>query len=511
MNLDHLTPEKRELAEKLIAVKRSEVERNPLLNFHACPVQCKGLRLTPQDDVEACRPHPKQDEFLLSKDPIKAFLGGNQSGKTTCGIVDDIIQAVDEAVLPDHLKQYKKWKPPFRCRIVTPDFTGTMEGVVFEKLREWIPREQIVGGQWDKAYSKQLRKLRFANGSWFDFMTFEQDLDKFGGTTLHRIHYDEEPPENIRKEGRMRLMKFGGDEIFTMTPLQGMTWMHEGVYERRFEDGVTVVQVDMDDNPHLDAAAKVLALEGLTEEERQARKEGKFVHFAGLVFPEFRQEHVVEPVSRDTLKDFDTFVVAIDPGLNYAGAVWIAFDESNAAVVFEELFLVNTDMARMSEAIHAKNREWGIEPTYYVVDPSSRIRGMVTGSETAQTELGRFGIHAIPGQNDHEAGAFQIKRRLQAQPSPALLLAKNCQELIKEIRKARKADTPDGKFKLLKDSSPNARNEVLDALRYGLMSRPWMWVPERDAPRHKPWTPNNAPDMAWSQSVPLYDNASDFF
>jgi phage terminase large subunit-like protein len=443
-----------------------------------------------------CKPHPKQHAFLSSRAQIKAFLGGNQSGKTTAGILDDLIQALDEDILPDRLKPYKKWKPPFRCRIITPDFTGTMEGVVFEKLREWIPRSQLEGGEWAKAYSKQNRKLRFRNGSWFDFMTFEQDLDKFGGTTLHRIHYDEEPPEPIRKEGRMRLMKFGGDELFTMTPLQGMTWMYEAIYERRHEDGYMVVQVDMDDNPHLDPEARRAALDGLTKEERDARKEGKFVHFAGLVFPEFTNDHIMEPVGLDVLKGMDAIVVALDPGLNYAGATWIAFDTENAALIFDELFLLNTDIARMSEAIHRKNREWGLTPTYYVIDPSSRIRQMNTGLETAQTEFNRFGIYAIDGQNDHEAGAFQIKRRLQASP-PALRVTKNCQEWINEVRKARKADTPDGKFKLHKDSNPNARNEVLDASRYGLMSRPWMWVPERDDPGHKPWTPNQAPSWDW--------------
>ena len=72
-------------------------------------------------------------------------------------------------------------------------------------------------------------------------------------------------------------------------------------------------------------------------------------------------------------------------------------------------------------------------------------------------------------------------------------LTTNVTELIREVGRARKADTPDGTFKLLKESSPNARNECLDALRYGLMSRPWMFVPERDGKRGR-WTQGVAPD-----------------
>jgi hypothetical protein len=49
-------------------------------------------------------PHEKQAEFLRSRDRFKWMLGGNQSGKTTVCTVDDLIQAVDEDALPDHLK-----------------------------------------------------------------------------------------------------------------------------------------------------------------------------------------------------------------------------------------------------------------------------------------------------------------------------------------------------------------------------------------------------------------------
>src|SRR4051794_21298169 len=171
--------------------------------------------------LEGFWPHRKQQVFLGSSDRIKAFLGGNRSGKTTAGILDDLIQAVDEKSVPKHLKGFKKFTPPFSCRIVSPDFTETMEGVIFEKFRQWVPKDQLLGSSWEKAYDKTRRKLNFSNGSQFSFMTFEQDLDKFGGRSLDRVHYDEEPPEAIRKECRARLDRPGTDELFTMTPLAG--------------------------------------------------------------------------------------------------------------------------------------------------------------------------------------------------------------------------------------------------------------------------------------------------
>src|SRR4051812_16129260 len=59
--------------------------------------------------LETFWPHRKQKLFLGSTDRIKAFLGGNRSGKTTAGILDDLIQAVDEKRVPEHLKAFKKF------------------------------------------------------------------------------------------------------------------------------------------------------------------------------------------------------------------------------------------------------------------------------------------------------------------------------------------------------------------------------------------------------------------
>ena len=231
--LDSLSPAERKEAEKLLAELQAKYVANPLLRYE---------------------PHPKQQEFHRAKTYIKAFLGGNRSGKTTAGIVDDIIQAVDVDVLPDHLREYKKFDPPFHCRIVCPS-EKIMESIVFQKLREWMPRGQLIGGEWGKAFSKSQRTLTLKNGSYFDFLTYEQDVDKHGGAAKHRIHYDEVPPQAVWNEGKMRLADYeGADALFTMTPLDGLNWAYEELWlpweKKKLKDGF-IVTVDIDDNPYL--------------------------------------------------------------------------------------------------------------------------------------------------------------------------------------------------------------------------------------------------------------------
>jgi phage terminase large subunit-like protein len=422
------------------------------------------------DPLQFFYPHEKQVQYLSSFDPLKAFLGGNRSGKTTAGIVDDIIQTVDRDSLPDHLKPYKKWEPPFYCRIVAPDFVSTMEGVIFQKIKEWAPKAQLKGGSWETAYDKQRRLLRWENGSWWQFLTFEQDLDKHSGAALHRVHFDEEPPEDIRAECQMRLIDYGGDELFTMTPLMGMTWMFDKVWERRHLEGYTVVQVDMDDNPHLNQDAKTRLLEGLSEEERKARKEGRFVHFAGMVFPEFRDSyHTVDPPDPRTVRD-QSVVVGIDPGIRWTGICFVAFDDENYALVFDELFLEQKTVPEVAEEIRSRLATWGVTPDFYVIDPSARNRTQIN-ADAVEAEFQRHGIFAVHGQNDRESGILTIKRRLQSDP-PSLLVSTACKELIYEFGRYRidpKASQKDSSaFEVVK-----VDDHVLDAMRYALMSRSW--------------------------------------
>ncbi len=455
--LQNLTDAKRKEARELLERYETALRSNPLLGY---------------------RPHPKQKVFHSSHEQLKAFLGGNRSGKTTAGILDDVIQAVDEDCLPPHLAAYKKWQPPFYCRIVVPDFTSTLEGVIFQKLREWTPREQLAGGAFDKAYDKTRRKLSFKNGSWMDFLTFEQDLDKFGGAALHRVHYDEEPPANIRRESTMRLIDYGGDEIFSMTPLHGMSWMYDAIYEPWTKGQLreaTVVLVDMDDNPHLDEKTKLKALEGLTREEREARKSGRFVHFAGMIYGEFsRNFHVIPEI--EAIPPNSRIYVGIDPGIRHqAAAIWTYLTPDDDLVAFDELALQGHTVKQVAEAIKLINHKHGeIRPDWYVIDPSAKNVMHQTG-RSDQMEFTDNGILTILGQNSVTAGINRVKERLE---NNRLHVTANCKTLIDQFRKYRWA-TPTRSEDDPKEKPVKADDHLLDALRYVVMSRPYSsQVPE---------------------------------
>lgn len=463
-----LHPDDEDFAKRLSRVRQA-YDDNPLLDF---------------------RPLYEQQKAFLSagRIRIKLFAGGNQSGKTVTGLADDLIQCVDREALPEHLRPFKFWEPPFRCRVVTPSLGETMESVQ-EKLRELVPKDQLVGGGWDTAYAKSRRSLQFKNGSYIQFLASEQDVDKHAGWTGDRVHFDEEPPgehgRRIFQESSMRILRRKGQLTFTMTPSFGMSWIYDDVWMRALEepDRIFAVQADMDLNPTLDALTKREALSGYSEEELAARKEGKFVHFAGLVFPEFDEDkHVVDPPKPEHLKE-QKVIVGIDPGIRFTGVVWGAFDKENDAILFDELILRNATPENVATLIKDKNKHWDISPRWYVIDPSARNRATVNADQV-EAAYARAGIRCAHGQNSLEAGCFEVKRRLQGN---RITIARNMKRWLWERARYRHDPKPDGSFGVLSED-----DHVLDASRYLLMASPTKPHAPKSNARRARFTPNFA-------------------
>lgn len=161
-------------------------------------------------------PHAKQELFHRSLAKIKLYIGGNRSGKTHGGVVEDIYRL--KGIHP-----YRKVpEGPVRGRAVCVDFRQGINEILIPKFRQLIPPSLLIGGSWDRSYNTTEKKLTCSNRSTLEFMTYEQSTDAFAGTSRHFIHYDEEPPKPIYNECQARLIDTDGDAYLTMTPLLGM-------------------------------------------------------------------------------------------------------------------------------------------------------------------------------------------------------------------------------------------------------------------------------------------------
>lgn len=471
--LDDYPPEKQKEIQDLLDQLQEAQASNPLYGYN---------------------PLPHQDKFHRATTKIKMLRAGNRAGKTCGGIVDDIIQCVDADALPEKLKLYKRWEPPFKCRVVAPKFNENHEGVIFPTIREWVPKQQLKGGGWDKAFSKQRRMLHFENGSWIQFLTYEQDLDAFAGAALHRVHFDEEPDGEkglqIFRENMMRLADYSGDFLMTLTPLFGVSWSHDEIFEKAPDEPgrITIVSADSLDNTHVNREELLAEFAQMSKEERQARQRGEYVHFAGKFYGEFHDDsHVVKPPSPQHIRD-QNVVVGIDPGLNRTGIIWVAFDNDNVALAFAEFYPEQMVVAEVCKEIHRVNAIWGVTPDYYVIDPSARNRATVNAEQVQNAYL-RGGIPTISGQNDRAAGILEVKRRLQQK---GFYVSEKLVNLRREFHRYRKDPNSKDEFAAVKKD-----DHLLDALRYVALSRVWTAPGEFRAEGPTGWVPGTAPDSAY--------------
>lgn len=416
-------------------------------------------------------PHEKQIKFHSSKKKIRLYIGGNRSGKTVGGICEDIWWATGRHPYRDTPE------PPVRGRIVSVDFVNGIEGIIRPEVARWCPLSDLRGGSWSDAYDKVTRTLHFENGSFIEFKSYDQELEKHAGTSRHFIHFDEEPPQDIYIENLARTVDTGGNIWFTMTPVEGMTWIFDTIYMagKKGDDLIDVIEVDMTENPYLQEGEVQAFLGGLDKDERDARVHGKFVQLGGLVYKHFDAEkHVIEPFKPN--KEW-LWVASLDHGFNNPTAwLWHAVNPDGRVFTFYEHYESGQTIDYHARRVHEINKSLGRAPEYYIGDPSIRNHDPITGTSIHQEYI-KYGIPITLGNNDVVAGINRVARYLKdgADGKPNLLITKNCVNLITELTRYRWKTYANKKLQNQNNAQEQAHKKndhAADSLRYFIMSRP---------------------------------------
>jgi phage terminase large subunit-like protein len=424
-------------------------------------------------NINNYKPHEKQQMFHESHAPKRQFVGGNRSGKSFAGAAEAIWYGKGE-----HLYKRLPWDVPTRGRIVTVDFKQGWEKIIKPLLQALIPKTMLIDGSWDRSFNKDLHTLTLDNGAFIEIMSYEQELDKFAGTSRHWIWFDEEPPKEIFTECMLRLLDTEGHWWMTMTPVEGMTWTYDDIYSRYGIDPyLFVVEVDMDDNPYLTTEGKELALSGLSQEDLDARKHGKYISIGGLIYPEFDQyKHVIEPTG--TPPGWLRFDM-MDSGLrNPTAWLFACVDREGTVIILDEHYEAGRIVSHHAKIVKEKDESFGA-PAYRVGDPSIVSRNPVTGT-SIQLEYVFNGVPIIPGNNDVSAGILRLKTYLsgsvvEGSKSPKLYICRNCVNLIWEMRKYRwkRWAHKQLNYERNRPEEPVKKDDhACDALRYGIASRP---------------------------------------
>lgn len=403
-------------------------------------------------------PLESQSAFHSSDKPGRFFVGGNRAGKTVAGVLEDYFW------LTGNHPWLATPTPPVHGRLVTVDFKNGMDKIILPALSQWIPPSELKNGSWEDSFSRHDALLTLRNGSKLEIMSHEQPLEKFAGAARHFLHIDEECPKSIFTECKARLADYNGRWWFTMTPVEGMTWVYEDLVVGTPES-VYMVQASIHDNVYISEEGMETLVGDLSEQDKRVRAHGEFVPKGGLVLREFNYErNVLNPgVPPKTWQ----WYVSIDAGYNNPAAIlWHAVrPQDGILITFAEHYKAEWTIKMHAERIKELNQQFRKSPFLYVGDPAMAQRQQTTGL-SIQVEYRQYGIPVVHGSRDVNAGIDKMNEYLR---QGKWYITKECPNLLKEIRQYRWKTYTSPKMEDLnnKREEPHKKNDhAIDSCRY---------------------------------------------
>lgn len=440
-----------------------------------CRIEAEQKRRQENDKLAAYntgeKKHEKQLAFHKCKKRNRWVFGGNRSGKTECGAVECVYMARGTHPYRENRRDVQGW--------VVSLSTQVQRDVAQKKIlqylrRDWIEDIVMISGRKDAPEHGIIDFIRVKNvlggSSVIGFKSCDQGREKFQGTSLDFVWFDEEPPEDVYLECRMRVIDRKGDVFGTMTPLKGLTFVYNEIYlNRRGDPEIWYEFMEWRDNPYLDED-EIRAVEGAMDEKTlQSRKYGKFgADDAGLVYPEFEESiHVIEPFAIP--KEWQDNI-SIDPGLNNPlSAHWYAVDYDDNVYVVAEHYEAGRDIDYHAERIKEISERLG-----WHTDGKGRVCALID-SAAKQRTLGSIksvvelfyerDILVNPNvEKDLFSGIARVKSYLNLKNGlPNLYIFPSCVHLISELKGYRWGSG---------DAPRKVDDHSLDEMRYYLMSRP---------------------------------------
>lgn len=414
--------------------------------------------------------HQKQVAFHKCPKKNRWVFGGNRSGKTECGAVEAVYMA--RGIHP-----YRQNKDNVFGWVVSLS-QQVQRDVAQQKVLSyinpsWIEDVTMLSGKKDSLKYGVIDQIRiknvFGGTSVIGFKSCDQGREKFQGSSLDFVWFDEEPPKDIYDECRMRVLDRRGDIFGTMTPLKGLTFIYEEIFlNKNNSPEVWCEFMEWGDNPYLNAEEVDALTSSLSDDVLESRRYGRFKSNTGLVYGEFDENvHVIEPFSLPSEWQ-DT--ISIDPGLNNPlSAHWYCVDYDGTVYVVAEHFEAGKDVAYHSERIKQISRSLGWKSDsngrYSALIDSAANQKTLASNKSVTELFYENGIAVNPTVNkDMFSGIQRVKQYLKiVDGKPRIYIFKSCVNLIRELKSYWWGDG---------DNPKKVDDHCLDEMRYYLMKKP---------------------------------------
>jgi len=312
-----------------------------------------------------------------------------------------------------------------------------MENVLVPLYRSLLPRDPceingrqwpgLKGGSWDEAWSKEDRQILFADGSFIEIKSYDQDIKTFEGPKRHIIAHDEEPPQPIFNANMARQIALEQNLIFAFTPLDYSQWLWNFLYlGSQTNKDIELFAASHEECDHVNE--QVLAsIEANIHDpaERAARLKGEWTYVAGRILKEYGDHNLVEPFK---IPSHFVYSLIFDPHDDKPTAWNLFADDPHK----ETTYVVDEgneegDVELISKKILARVGHAWIEN--WACDPSSRRRGKIWGKEERLFDLfSEYFPSLIEANNNVVEGIDALRNMVKqlAGQSPRFRVFKNC-------------------------------------------------------------------------------------
>lgn len=411
--------------------------------------------------------HQKQIKFHQCNKKNRWVFGGNRTGKTECGAVETIWLLRGNHPYKKNKKNVLGWAVSLSTQV--------QRDVAQSKILSYLPKEWIAdivmlsgkkespaSGVIDKIYIKNV----FGGISVLGFKSCDQGREKFQGTSLDFVWFDEEPPYDIYLECKMRVIDRCGELFGTMTPLKGLTWVYDEIYlNQKKDDEVWYENISWQDNPFLDKKQIKKLMSQMSDDEIDARCNGKFTFSGGMVYSNFDDENIMEPF--DISKNLYD-MISIDPGFrNALSCHFYARDSDGNIFVIAEHYAENLTVQEHSAAIKniASRLDWprDYDGKLCALIDSAGLQKTLASQKSVVDLFFENGIKTNPKvKKELLPGIQKVKQYIKdANGVRKLFVFKNCTNMIREIK---------GYFWGDDDVPIKKDDHCLDELRYYIMS-----------------------------------------
>lgn len=415
------------------------------------------------------RPHWHQHLFHRNGDKMRRLAeAGNRSGKSEAGIVEDVAWLLGERSWYKHSFDIKTRnpetgeiyvverheghefhpfvrigipKPPNKILVLVENndiiaevFTGKA-GKIWDYLPQGCVAKKIHGG------GGVVTGLELVNDSVIQFDTissFKLNPQSHESKDWDAIHMDEPCPQPMYNANARGLADRNGKAWFTLTPLRepwiGDTFFgdknnakdrpKEHVGDLVDDKGEIVaknhtfaIRWTMDENSYNSKEGIDAYLATLDEDEREARRFGIPLAFAGMVYRDFDKggKHILQELPKgwkaynDPPKDYSIFVT-IDPHQKTDfHALFMAVDPLGNYYLYDELKTIN-DTRSFANAI--KPKLLGRKVGWIKCDPTAWREDPVNHTSIARDFM-RHGINVVKAAQDLQTGIPKVKEVLR--------------------------------------------------------------------------------------------------